>query len=257
MGPGGKDQYNVNVTQMVEAEKGLNLKAVGELLNTVKTAEEFEKALNDPNVGINNLDLNADGRVDYLSVTEFGEGNLKGFSISSRLENGELQEVATIKIEKETEDSGKVEVAGNPTIYGHNNYYHSPFSGSGFLWGYLFASAFNRPWISPYGYGAYPSHYRPYRTRGYSDYNNRIGRYTNRSTYSASGTSTIGNRVKSPHRGQNASSVRAKLRNPTDGQKKFQMGKAQRVHRQRRSSGFGRSGYSTRRSRSGGFRFGK
>ena len=40
------DDYNVSVTQMIDADKGLDLRAVGEVLKKVSTAEEFEKLLN-------------------------------------------------------------------------------------------------------------------------------------------------------------------------------------------------------------------
>ena len=42
--------------------------AVAELFKDSKDLEAFEKALNDSEVGINNLDLDEDGEVDFGSV---------------------------------------------------------------------------------------------------------------------------------------------------------------------------------------------
>ncbi len=49
-----------------EAAEGLDLKAVSELFKDSENLEEFEKALNDPEVGINNLDLDENGEVDFI-----------------------------------------------------------------------------------------------------------------------------------------------------------------------------------------------
>ena len=53
-----------------EIADGLDLEAVGELFREAENLEAFEKVLNDPEVGINNLDLNGDGYVDYIRVVE-------------------------------------------------------------------------------------------------------------------------------------------------------------------------------------------
>src|SRR5262245_43971821 len=49
-----------------------DLQRVGNLLERSNSPEEFETYLNEPN-GLNNLDLNGDGYVDYISVDEFGD----------------------------------------------------------------------------------------------------------------------------------------------------------------------------------------
>ena len=71
------DSYNVEVQTVVSAAEGLNLKAVGELLKKANDAETFEKLLNSKDEGINNLDLNEDGKVDYIFVTEYGNEKVK------------------------------------------------------------------------------------------------------------------------------------------------------------------------------------
>ena len=97
------ENYDVNVQTLVAANEGLDLTAVGELLKKAKTAEELEELLNSPAQGINNLDLNGDNKVDYISVTEYGNDEVKGFSLTTQPAEGETQEIATIEVEKTSE----------------------------------------------------------------------------------------------------------------------------------------------------------
>lgn len=53
----------------------LDLRAVANVFADSRDLEEFEQRVNDYNTGINNLDLNADGQVDYLRVIESAKGN--------------------------------------------------------------------------------------------------------------------------------------------------------------------------------------
>ena len=237
------DEYNVEVTQMVDADEGLDLKAVGEVLKKAKDAEEFEKLLNSADSRVNNLDLNADGKVDYIKVTEFGSDKVRGFSLTTELGPGEVQEIATIKIEKLGEQEAEVEYHGSPAIYGRNHYYHSSWSpgfGTGLMLGYLFAP--RRHYASPWGWGRYPPHYRSYATIPASSYRGRWRGYSK--SYTPSSYSRVGSDLRSPNAGRNARNVKARLKNPTSSQRSFQ---SRTASRSRRSGGFGRSS-SVRRS---------
>lgn len=248
------EYYDVNVQTLIPASDGLDLKAVGELLKKAKNAEELEKLINSPAQGVNNLDLNGDGKVDYISVTEYGKDKIKGFSLTTQPASGETQELATIEVEKTSDSRAEMEIRGNEQIYGSNHYYHSQFGFTDFLiMSYLFSP--HRFYMSPWGYGAYPGYYSPYRTVPYSNYRSRTSRYTSGSNFRSSRSSTISSNVQSPNAGKTAKSVRAPLKNPTSSQKSFQT----RSRTSTRSGGFGRSS-SLRRSsssRSGGFRSGK
>ena len=64
-------QKDVTVTANdSDAVTGLDLQAVGDLFKDSKNLDEFEKNLNDPDNGINNLDLDNDGNVDYIRAVE-------------------------------------------------------------------------------------------------------------------------------------------------------------------------------------------
>lgn len=254
--PSRADSYNVNVQQFVSAEKGLDLKAVGALMNKAKDPEEFERLLNDKESQVNNLDLNQDGLTDYIKVTEFQEGNVRGFTLTTELGPSEVQEIAIIKVEKAPEgnsDDVKVEVSGNESIYGGNehHYYHGSSSGfgTGFLMGYLLSSH-GSSYRSPYGYSSYPSRYHPYKTVPYESYQNKIEKNYQTQSFKKSSSPQVATPSSVPFKGRNASSVKAPLKNPTASQKSFQ---TRSPSREVKKGGFGR-GSSVRgtRSRSSG-----
>src|SRR5512136_904604 len=53
-----------------------NLYAVMKLFQESETLEGFERALNDENSRINNLDLNGDNLIDYITVTDYPDGDV-------------------------------------------------------------------------------------------------------------------------------------------------------------------------------------
>lgn len=249
---GGSDSrsgnYNVNVVQSVDAAKGLDLQAVGDLLSKAPNTKEFERLLNDVSTGVNNLDLDANGKVDYIKVSEFGDtrnadkSRVQGFSLTTELEGGQVQELATIKVEKQGDGTAKVESHGSEAVYGRQHYHHSTWSpgfGTGLMMGYLFAP--RMPYMSPWGYGHYPSYYSGYPPMSQRAYDQRSasarssGRYTSgrQSRLSSSASS-----LRSPNAGRNASNVKAPLRQPTTSQRSFQ---SKQRSSAKRSGGFGRS----------------
>ncbi|MDQ8201166.1 hypothetical protein QEH56_23575 [Pelagicoccus enzymogenes] len=254
------DTYNVSVQQIAgaDAASGLDLQAVGSLVKQAKTGEEFERLLNTPSVGVNNLDLDEDGAVDYIKVTEYGTGNVKGFSLTVDLANNQTQEVATIEIEKTADGRANVQTHGNRNIYGANHYYHSSFGLTDFLLlSWLFNS--NRPYYSsPWGYNSYPSYYGRYSPSSYDNYRQRTRNVTSSSTWSSSNTSTVSSTATSPNAGKTADNIKAPLKSPTSSQKSFQ---ARNPSKTVRSGGFGRTSTSTsspsvKRTTSSSFRSG-
>lgn len=246
-----KASYQVQVIQMAGANKGLDLQAVGELLKKAETAADFEKLLNSKDNGVNNLDLNGDGVVDYIKVTEFGEEAVRGFSLSSEIAPGQEQELATIKIAKDEAkpQTAVVETQGNPQVYGPNHYYQSSWSGmaTGMMLGYLFAS--HRPYASPYSTWHQPPSYTPYPTRSPASYEKLSKAMVPEGAYTQASSGKF-DHIRSPHAGKSAwkgSSQQGKL----SSQKSFLR---RSPTSERRQGGFGRSpsrGFGVRRS--GGF----
>ena len=217
-----KAHYDVTVQNISStAADGLDLKAVGELVKKAKDAEELEKLINSKEEGLNNLDLNEDGKVDYISVDEYGNDKAKGFSLTTEPTPGETQELATIDIEKTGDDKAQMEIQGNKQIYGNNHYYHSHFGIMDMLiLGYLF-----RPhglFMSPFGYGNYPQGYSSYNTAQPQSYRSKTANATRSSNMKSASGSSIKGKAASPNAGRSASSIKAPLKNPTVSQKSFQ-----------------------------------
>ncbi len=148
----------------------LDLQALGELVRKSQNAQDIEDRLNSDN-SINNLDLDEDGNVDYIRVTEYGSGNIRGFSFVAAL-NGDNQEVATIEIKKYY-NNANITIYGNEGIYGVGcNYSYQYPIGQLLLYNYLFAP--HIVYVSPYRYGYYPSRYRLYRTVPIHTYRNSV-----------------------------------------------------------------------------------
>lgn len=133
------NEPNVVVTpEATNLGDNLNLQALGELVKSSNNAQDIENKLNATG-SINNLDLDGDGNVDYIKVTEYGEGNARGFSFTVELPNGEKQEIATVDLQK---GSGNVamNIQGNQQVYGSGAYYQSQYSLSDLMiMSYLFS----------------------------------------------------------------------------------------------------------------------
>jgi len=180
----------------------LNLQALGELVKTSANAQDLESKLNTSG-SINNLDLDEDGSVDYIKVTEYGSGNSKGFSFTVDLAGGETQEVATIELQKNN-GSAQMGIQGNQQMYGNHANYSSSYSLSDIIMlNYLFGN--HTPYYSPYHYGFYPSYYHSYRSVPYVTYNSRVINVTRTTTFKQNRGYKYS--MKSPNRGKMSKAV--------------------------------------------------
>lgn len=197
----------------------LNLQALGELVKTSTNAQDIENKLNTTG-SINNLDLDGDGSVDYIKVTEYGTGDSRGFSFTVDLPNNEKQEIATIEIQKGA-NSAAMNIQGNQQVYGNSAYYQSHYSLSDLMiMSYLFS--YHSPYYSPYRYGYYPSYYHSYRSIPVTSYNTRVSTTTRTSKITR--TSTPSSSLKSPNSSYVSKTVNTRsqsLANPTRSQKSF------------------------------------
>ncbi|MCP9767138.1 hypothetical protein EGI22_04395 [Lacihabitans sp. LS3-19] len=167
-----QNRTNIQATSP-EISDNLDLEAVASLFGEVKNLEEFERILNDENEHLSNLDLNNDGFTDYLRVVETVEGNTHVITIQAALGNNIFQDVATIDVDRNSNNNSYVQVIGNPYFYGNNYiinpiYYGTPFYVNSF-W-----SPYYSPWRSPYYWSYYPTYYRPYRPWPVNRYVNHV-----------------------------------------------------------------------------------
>ncbi len=96
----------------------LNLYAVMDLFQKSETLEGFEKALNDKNNTINNLDLDNDGRVDYITVTDYPDGDLHNIVLRDPINDREQQDVAVFTVSRDKDGRIDIQVTGDEDLYG-------------------------------------------------------------------------------------------------------------------------------------------
>ena len=98
----------------------LNLYAVMQLFQESETLEAFERNLNDENSHINNLDLNGDNMVDYITVSDYVDGNVHNIVLRAALDRDEYQDVAVFTVEKLRNGSVQIQLIGDEALYGRN-----------------------------------------------------------------------------------------------------------------------------------------
>jgi hypothetical protein len=112
----------------------LNLYAVMKLFQESETLEAFEKNLNDENSRINNLDLNGDNLVDYITVSDYVDGNIHTIVLRAMLSRNESQDVAVFTVEKLRNGEVRIQLIGDEALYGQHyiiepNYAETPNPG--------------------------------------------------------------------------------------------------------------------------------
>jgi len=147
-------QNNVSISANTSADFDVN--KLGDIVKTSTDPQVLEKAINDPNNKINNLDLDKDGKIDYVKVTEPGKNQL---AVVDDVSPNQSVTVASINVTPTTDNSSAdLNIQGNPTYVGDNYMYHSHFG----LGDFLLLSYLMRPhayYMPMYHYGSYPSYY--------------------------------------------------------------------------------------------------
>jgi len=96
----------------------LDLYAVLDLFQKSKTIEDFEKSLNEEKTGINNLDLNDDGKIDFIKVVTEKDGDNFLFILQDPISEKEIQDVAVITVSKDTAGKVSMQIIGDKELYG-------------------------------------------------------------------------------------------------------------------------------------------
>ena len=241
-----------------EYSKGLDLDAVTALAKKAKDAADFESLLNSQAEAVNNIDLNDDGKVDYINVTEYGSGDRRGFSLTTEISPGKTQEIATIDFQKEGE-KGVIQTTGNPSLYGPGSYHNSGFGLTDvLLMSWLFS---NRPsYTSPYSPGNYPPSYGGWNRQSDGSYAGNMTSRTAGASVNKSSSPVISQPALSPNAQKTAAKAKV-LSSPTVSQRSFSGSSSSASSKSSTSAapkskpssfgGFGRSS-SSGSSRSGG-----
>jgi hypothetical protein len=165
-----------------------------EMFKQAKSLEEFEKLLNQENNRVNNLDLNEDGKIDYVRVIDNSGNNAHAVVLQVPINKTEFQDIAVVEIEKQGDAKVSVQIVGDEDIYGENvifepknekevetgdgkggpsgNYYVANFWFNAWYWPciqFMYAPAYV-VWVSPWYYDYYPYWWSPWRPYHYSSY---------------------------------------------------------------------------------------
>lgn len=203
-----KPLQNAKVTIIDEGAKtaGLDLQALGELIKKSPSPAKLEEALNTSG-SINNLDLDNDGKVDYLKVNEEGDANNKVLKFVDEQKDGTKTEVASVTISKGENNQANMDIDGNQSMYGNNSSYHSGFSlGEVMLMAYLFSP--HTPYYSPWGYGYYPGYYRSYAPVPVGTYRRTVTTYNSHPTGTLSAPAPARRSLSAPTSSQKSFSTR-------------------------------------------------
>ena len=165
-----------------------SLEGALELFKNSNSIEEFEKALNQENNQVNNLDLDGDGQTDYVNVEDIKENNSHMIVLSTYLNETEKQDIALIAIEKTSEGNAVLQIEGDEDLFPKNTIIEPSSEEKGavqklkaesnvavvdnsaptvnvWVWPsvrYLYAPAYV-VWVSPYRWRAYPRWWKPWR----------------------------------------------------------------------------------------------
>jgi len=175
-----------------EISDNLDLDAVASIFGDSENLEDFERRLNDPNNKISNLDLNEDGYIDYLRIVENSSENNSLVVVQAVLDQDVYQDVATIEVERVSNGNPRIQIVGDPYIYGSNYIIEPYFVRTPLIFSFFWGSHYS-PWRSPYYWNYYPnwySHYRPcspykYRRHIYAhiNYENKYSRTDKRNIH--------------------------------------------------------------------------
>lgn len=175
-----QDYYTEAISPVSSHGEDLDLTAVLEIFKDSRNLQEFEGRLNENN-GVNNLDLNYDGHIDYIRVLEQAKGNYRVIILQAILNENESQDVAVLNIERRSRREIYIQCEGNADIYGTNYYVTPPRYRTNYtyihvhswpIWSNIYAPTY-RVYHSPWRWSYYPSYWKYRRPVAYSVYYDR------------------------------------------------------------------------------------
>jgi hypothetical protein len=172
-----QDRTIVNATSS-EVSDNLDLRAVASIFGDALNLEDFENKINDPKSQISNLDLNNDNQVDYLRVIESVENNVHLVVVQSVIGDEVYQDVATIEVEKDTNNNIQIQVVGDVYMYGSNYIYEPVYVTRPVIYNYFWSTNYV-PYYSIWRWRHYPVYYSYWTPFPVFKYRNHIGLFIN------------------------------------------------------------------------------
>lgn len=170
---------------------GFSLQGALELFKDAKDLESFENSLNSQDQGVNNLDLDGNGEVDYIRVVDHRNGTAHAIVMQVAVSKEEKQDVAVIELERNGEASARLQIRGAEELYGADVMVEpiteedagtEPRKGPApaelvrlrvwvNVWSWPCVTWIYGPsyvmWDSPWYWGYYPPYWRPWRPMGW------------------------------------------------------------------------------------------
>lgn len=202
----------------------LNLYGVLDLFQQSATLEEFEQKLNAEDTKLNNLDLDRDGKTDYIKVIDHINGTSHAIVLQDVINETESQDVAVIEVDRDKDNQVRIQIIGDEQLYG-KNYIIEPVNGTpnpGYTGNtnnnttvvnnnysannnnhdYIYAAGnwhiirfIYDPvyvvYVSPWRWGYYPSYWHPWHQWGYYDYYGYWGRHRSHAYFHHTNTYNI------------------------------------------------------------------
>jgi hypothetical protein len=172
-----------------------SLQGALQMFKKASSPEEFEKLLNTQSNNVNNLDLNKDGKIDYVKVIDRTEKKIHVFVLQVPVSEKESQDIAIMHLEKTGDTTAVIQIVGDKEVYGKeiiiepdvevkssnsagkwNNNSRGPSPGGDdeestvvvvnvwywpsvtFVYGIYYT-----PWVSPWRWGYYPGWWSTWR----------------------------------------------------------------------------------------------
>lgn len=171
---------------------GLNLYGVLNVFQKSSTLEQFEKNLNNPDLKVNNLDLNSDGQIDYIQVVDHVVGQAHLIVLQVAVNENTKQDIAVIEVGK-TNGQTHIQIIGDEDLYGKDYIVEPPMTSSNddgmvvsnsspvdtwSIVNFMFTPTYV-VYNSPYYWGYYPYYWHPWSPVYYNTYYNYHRPYYN------------------------------------------------------------------------------
>ena len=173
-----------------------SLEGALDLFKNSYTLKEFERKLNTEETWVNNLDLNYDGRIDYLRVEHMRDGNFHAIVLQALLGRYDVQDVAVIEIEILGRREAVLQIVGDEDLYGEEVFvepiegyadsrrgYHSDFGHyvNVYYWDIIqhLLDRHYHAYSSPYHWQYYPVWWRSWGQCSWNVYRPRVVIYHN------------------------------------------------------------------------------
>ncbi len=175
-----------------------SLEGALDAFKNASTMEDFENLLNSEDKSINNLDLNEDGKIDYIRVEDNMEDNVHAIVLQALISEDESQDIAVIEIERTGEESATLQIVGDEYLYGEGVYVEAfeeeaSSTGRGPSSEYKISRVIVNVWLwpsvrfvyrpnyvvyrSPFRWAVYPRAWRPWRPLSWNVYHGRRFHY--------------------------------------------------------------------------------